>query len=191
MICNKLRYIYFFLFSCRCHPAFGFQDGYQLALGTDLTTFGLNLNAVEPLYPNFTSPFQENSLDDVPYKIPPSYHMNATTIKLDHFGKFQLETLFYMFYQMPKDIFQALAAQELYKRDWRYHGELKIWLKPRTQQEIMQAHPTVQFLYFDTKSFETRLFNAPQFRGNLLAGIVPEEEIRVRGPGGGPIGESS
>jgi hypothetical protein len=54
----------------------------------------------------------------------------------------------------------------------------------------MQAHPTVQFLYFDVKSFETRLFNA-QIRGNLLAGIIPEEEIRVRGPGGGPISESS
>lgn len=161
-----------------------------MSLGTDLTTFGLNLNAPELLYPSFTSPYQENSLDELSFKVPPSYQMNPPTIKLDHFGKFQLETLFYMFYQMPKDIFQALAAQELYKRDWRYHGELKIWLKPRSQQELMQAHPTVQFLYFDVKSFETRLFNA-QIRGNLLAGIIPEEEIRVRGPGGGPISESS
>ncbi len=167
------------------------KDGYALALGTDLTTFGLNLNATEVLFPTFTSPFQESGTDEVQYKIPASYQMNATTIKLDHFRKFQIETLFYMFYQMPKDIFQALAAQELYKRDWRYHGELKVWLKPRTQQELLQGHPTVQFLYFDIKSFETRLFNAQIRGGNLLAGIIPEEEIRVRGPGGGPIGESS
>ena len=84
---------------------------------------------------------------------------------------------------MPKDIIQALAAQELYKRDWRFHGELKIWLKPRTQQEMLQGHPTVQFLSFDPKAFETRLFNPPMpARANLLAGIVPEEEIRVKLP---------
>lgn len=82
---------------------------------------------------------------------------------------------------MPKDVLQACAAQELYRREWRYHSELKIWLKQRSQQEMMQAHPTVQFVFFEPKSWETRLFNA-QIRGNLSAGIVPEEEIRMKAP---------
>jgi CCR4-NOT transcription complex subunit 2 len=124
----------------------------------------------------------ENAQDELSQKIPQCYlSQHPQNIKLDQFSKFQLESLFYMFYQMPRDVFQALAAQELYKRDWRYHGELKIWLKPRTPQEIMQAHSTVQFFYFDAKTFETRLFNPPN-RSNLLAGIIPEEEIRVKVP---------
>lgn len=156
-----------------------------------MTTFGLNLNAVESLYPNFTSPLTDSSQNEDPqFKVPPCYMIHPASIKLEQFGKFQVETLFYMFYQLPKDVLQALAAQELYKRDWRYHSELMIWLKPRAQQDMMQAHPNIQFVYFDTKSWETRSFNAP-VRGNLVAGIVPEEEIRVKipGPGQGPLVE--
>lgn len=85
-----------------------------------------------------------------------------------------------MFYSMPKDILQACAAQELYRREWRYHEELKVWLKPRSPQELMQSHPSVQFLYFDCSVWETRLFTAP--RGNLAAGLLTEEDVRVKAP---------
>ena len=158
-----------------------------------MTTFGLNLNANETLYPNFTSPLSEAGQNEDPQvKVPQCYMIHPPSVKLDQFSKFQVETLFYMFYQLPKDILQALAAQELYKRDWRYHGELTMWLKPRSQQEMMQSHPNIQFVYFDTKAWETRPFNAP-IRGNLVAGIIPEEEIRVKipVPGQAPLVESS
>lgn len=50
-------------------------------------------------------------------------------LKTTHLSKFHLETLFFIFYSMPKDVLQAYAAQELYSREWRYHTELKTWLK--------------------------------------------------------------
>lgn len=60
------------------------------------------------------------------------YYNQPPVLKTTHLSKFHLETLFYIFYSMPKDVLQAYAAQELYSRDWRYHVELKIWLKRAT-----------------------------------------------------------
>lgn len=57
------------------------------------------------------------------------YYNQPPVLKMTHLSKFHLETLFYVFYSMPKDVLQAYAAQELYGREWRYHSELKIWLK--------------------------------------------------------------
>lgn len=59
----------------------------------------------------------------------PNCYYNPPIMKPNHFVKYQLETLFYVFYSMPKDIVQAYAAQELYARGWRYHSERSIWLK--------------------------------------------------------------
>jgi CCR4-NOT transcriptional regulation complex NOT5 subunit len=44
-----------------------------------------------------------------------------------HIDKFAVETLFYLFYGMPRDELQLRGAIELHKRDWRYHKELKLW----------------------------------------------------------------
>lgn len=169
------------------------QDAYLLAMGMDLTTFGLNLNSAESLYLTFTSPFADASTSEPQFQIPQCYNMHPPALKTEHLSKFHLETLFYMFYQMPRDILQAIAAQELYRRDWRYHAELRIWLKPRTAVEMSQSHNNIQFVYFDAKAWEVRLFNAAQVRGNLKAGLVSEEEIRVKPPlpGLAPIGEAS
>ena len=45
-----------------------------------------------------------------------------------------LETLFYIFYNMPRDTLQAYAATELYNRDWRYHKDLKLWFTKASRQ---------------------------------------------------------
>jgi CCR4-NOT transcription complex subunit 2 len=105
--------------------------------------------------------------------------MHPPSLKAEHLTKFQLETLFYMFYNMPKDLLQAFAAQELYRRDWKFHVELKIWLKIRSPQDLLQSHPNVQFVYFDSTTWETRLFTTP-YRGNLVAGLLSEDDIRVK-----------
>eukprot|EP01038_Epipyxis_sp_PR26KG_P006511 gene6511-8949_t len=158
------------------------KDVNTLSLGTDLTTFGLNLNSAESLYPSFSSPFADQITPPEPQFVTPScYLMHTPSLKSEHLSKFQIETLFYMFYSMPKDILQACAAQELYRREWKYHGELKIWLKPRGPQELTQSHPNVQFSYFDVASWETRLFNN-QIRGNIVQGLLTEEEVRVKVP---------
>lgn len=43
------------------------------------------------------------------------------------------ETLFCIFYQMPHDIMQEIAAQELNNRDWRWHRLLRQWLQKDTR----------------------------------------------------------
>ena len=149
------------------------RDLSLLALGCDLTSFGLNLNSTECLYSNFSSPFTSQSAGTEPnYTTPACYRMHPPTLKADHTSKFQVETLFYMFYAMPKDLLQATAAQELYQREWRYHGELRLWLKARTQQELMQSHSNVQYEYFDVNVWEARLFTNSQVKGNISSGFL-------------------
>ena len=153
------------------------RDLSTLALGADLTSFGLNLNSSECLYTSFVSPFAElNAHNEPQFTTPPCYLMPPPNFKPEHLSKFQIETLFYMFYSMPRDILQAFSSQELYRRDWRYHAELRIWLKPRSPQEMMQGHPGVQFVYFDVNTWEARLFTTT-FRGNIAAGLLTEEQL--------------
>jgi CCR4-NOT transcription complex subunit 2 len=156
------------------------RDRNTLSLGADLTTFGLNLNSNDCLYSSFTSPFTEQSGSTEPqFTTPSCYLMPPPTLKTDHLAKFQIETLFHMFYSMPRDLLQAVAAQELYRREWKYHSELRLWLKQRNPQELIQGHSNVQFLYFDVNNWEARLFTTV-YRGNINQGLLSEEEIKIR-----------
>lgn len=38
-----------------------------------------------------------------------------------------------IFYQWPRDVLQEMAAQTLYKRDWRWHKELRQWMMKDAQ----------------------------------------------------------
>ena len=80
--------------------------------------------------------------------------MQPPALKTGHLSKFQLETLFYIFYALPKDVLQAYAAQELYTREWRYHAESKLWFKRATPSEsgVVSGNGLSsggQFIYFD------------------------------------------
>lgn len=50
----------------------------SLALGSDLTTLGLNLNSPENLYPNFGGPWAETPCrpQDIDYHVPQEYLTN-------------------------------------------------------------------------------------------------------------------
>jgi hypothetical protein len=75
-----------------------------------------------PLYATFGSPWADIPCTrDPQFTLPQCYAMPPTALKTAHLEKFQLETLFYIFYAMPRDVLQAYAAQELYNRKWRYH----------------------------------------------------------------------
>lgn len=181
-----------------------------------------------PLHPTFASPWAEGSLTKEPqFALPLCYYNQPPVLKTTHLSKFHLETLFYIFYAMPKDVLQAYAAQELHGRDWRYHVDLKIWLKRATPADTALLAATSnnapvsvsstspgsgsigasvgaigsalassasagsigsssssagslgpQFLYFDTATWERRVFT-----GNIHAvstGLMSEEEIRVK-----------
>jgi len=130
-----------------------------LALGTDLTTLGLNLNSPECLYNTFASPFTDTPAHREPdYVLPSCYYvqppMQPPTSKMNLFSD---ETLFYLFYSMPNDLLQNAAAAELYHRDWRYHKELKIWLTRVPNNEPLSTTPTHErgsYIYFDANTWD-------------------------------------
>ncbi|KAI8373106.1 uncharacterized protein BYT42DRAFT_500689 [Radiomyces spectabilis] len=109
-------------------------DRSMLALGSDLTTLGLDLNTSDSIYSTFISPWSDTQtppgLNIEPgYYLPPCYrNVQATPAAHQRMRTFSDEILFYVFYCMPKDIAQEAAAQELYARNWRYHKELGLWL---------------------------------------------------------------
>lgn len=139
-----------------------------LSLGSDLTTLGLNLNSSECLYSTFASPWAEAPTTREPqFSLPLCYYMQPPPLKTSHLTKFQLETLFYVFYAMPKDVLQSYAAQELYNREWQYHPELKLWFKRGSPADGVAVNSN-QFIYFDINSWECRIFfgnNSPNGGG--------------------------
>lgn len=160
-------------------------DRNALALGSDLTTLGLNLNSSKSLYSKFSSPWVDgHSATEPQFNLPSCYHMQTPPpLKHAHLQKFQLETLFLIFYSMPKDILQAYAAQELYHRDWRYHTDLKLWFRRATPQDLPQVHADraqSQFVFFDINSWECRLFSG--IAHVVSAGLMSEEDVNVRLP---------
>ena len=67
------------------------------------------------LYPTFASPWAESPLPRKPEEVfPACYYVRPLSPRASHLGKVQLETLFYIFYNMPKDTMQVSAAKELY-----------------------------------------------------------------------------
>jgi len=160
-------------------------DRNALALGSDLTMLGLNLGSSEHIYNTFSGPWSESSgnTKEPHYQLPDCYYMQPPALKTGHLQQFQPETLFYIFYALPKDVLQAYAAQELYTREWRYHGDLKLWFKRVSPADGIPAQPSAgqQYLYFDINSWEKRLFNG-NMNQNVTGGFLSDEDVRVRFP---------
>lgn len=173
-------------------------DRNRLALGSDLTVLGLNLNSSDVLYSTFGGPFSDKPATKEPhYQLPMCYYMQPPALKTGHLSKFQLETLFYIFYALPKDVLQAYAAQELYTREWRYHVESKLWFKRATANSASEttgggnsgstnnssSSPAVvpgQFIYFDINTWERRMYG--NVNTNIAGGFLPEDDVRVKFP---------
>ena len=116
-----------------------------LALGTDLTTLGLNLNSADSLWKTFASPWADAPSAGEPELSLPDCFVSQQPPRLQPqlLQRFQLETLLYAFYSMPGDEGQLYAAEELYSRGWLYHKELKLWLA--RVQDAAVAEKTAQF----------------------------------------------
>lgn len=154
-------------------------DRNALALGSDLTTLGLNLNSSEHLYSTFAGPWSDAPTTREPqYQLPMCYYMQPPALKTGHLSKFQLETLFYIFYALPKDVLQAYAAQELYAREWKYHVDLKLWFKRASPADGVPV-TTIQYIYFDINTWERRMFNSNMHQ-NITNGLLPEDDVRVK-----------
>uniref|UniRef100_A0A8C8LP56 CCR4-NOT transcription complex subunit 2 n=2 Tax=Oncorhynchus TaxID=8016 RepID=A0A8C8LP56_ONCTS len=98
----------------------------HLALGSDLTTLGLNLNS-----PDLPPPGHQHYPDHthIPHTKPylTNIHIRdkLAAIKLARYGE---DLLFYLYYMNGGDLLQLLAAVELFNRDWRYHKEERVWI---------------------------------------------------------------
>ncbi|QMW30000.1 hypothetical protein G4B84_005335 [Aspergillus flavus NRRL3357] len=106
-------------------------DVAALAVGQDLMTLGLDLNQPEPLHTSFASPFVA-SMTGVPleqdFALPSCYNVANIQPLQSRIASFSDETLFYIFYSMPRDIMQEVVAEELMGRKWRYHKIERCWL---------------------------------------------------------------
>ncbi|CAJ1400931.1 unnamed protein product [Effrenium voratum] len=88
---------------------------------------------------------------DPDYNLPHSYYMNPPVMKQGHLQKFAVETLFYMFFNMPKELYQASSAVELYSRGWRYHKVEKTWFALQEDQAR-----NLRWVYFDPNTWEKK-----------------------------------
>lgn len=128
-----------------------------LSLGTDLTTLGLNLNSPDALWKTF-SPWAEGPLkQEIDARIPDSFLAPAPQLVAEHWQYFKPDTLFYIFYGMPGDDSQLRAAEELTRRGWMYHKELKTWLTrvPSTEPDRKAERAEIgSYLVFDVSKWE-------------------------------------
>ncbi|CAD2104316.1 CCR4-NOT transcription complex subunit 2, putative [Plasmodium vinckei] len=132
----------------------------KLSLGTDLTTLGLNLNSPDFIFPSFTSPISDNPTMKDDYFVRPESYMNTQfQVRLSLLLKLQTETLFYIFYNLPRDILQVYAASELYIRKWLYHIRYKKWFTPNTTNNLTQIEKCSSWIYFDPSAWSKKNYN--------------------------------
>ncbi|GAA6016166.1 hypothetical protein JCM11491_003749 [Sporobolomyces phaffii] len=136
-------------------------DQGMLALGNDLTNLGLDLGAPDNLYSNFITPWSDSKTAQVlniepEYTLPSCYNVQPPPANTK-IGNFSDETLFFIFYSQPRDAMQEMAAHELYKHNWRYHKELKLWLTKEAGTEPVQKTATFErgsYIFFDPVLWE-------------------------------------
>ncbi|WCJ41160.1 NOT2 / NOT3 / NOT5 family [Euphorbia peplus] len=131
----------------------------SLALGIDLTTLGLNLNSTENLHKTFGSPWaDEPAKGDPEFSVPQCYYAKQPpALHQGYFSKFTVETLFYIFYSMPKEEAQLYAANELYNRGWFYHKDIRLWfIRVPNVEPLVKTNTYERGSYhcFDPNSFE-------------------------------------
>ena len=137
-------------------PDFG-----MLTLGTDLEKLGLDLGSSNSLHSSFVTPWadaeQLATVNIEPeYQLPSCYNVQPPPAS-SKVGAFSDETLFFIFYSQPRDSMQEAAAEQLYKRNWRYHKDLHLWLTKDVGSEPSQKTATYErgsYIFFDPNTWE-------------------------------------
>ncbi|EPZ35877.1 hypothetical protein ROZALSC1DRAFT_26941 [Rozella allomycis CSF55] len=132
------------------------QDLNMLALGCDLSSLGLNINSTEPLHTSFHLPWSD-ARHNLDYILPSCYNVQPPPSAVHKIHAFSDETLFYIFYSMPRDALQEAAANELHQRSWKYHKELKLWFMKDPSVELTAKTPNMErgtFIFFDVSRWE-------------------------------------
>ncbi|XP_065427231.1 CCR4-NOT transcription complex subunit 2 isoform X1 [Chrysemys picta bellii] len=159
----------------------------HLALGSDLTTLGLNLNSPENLYPKFASPWASSPCrpQDIDFHVPSEYLTNIhirdklAAIKLGRYGE---DLLFYLYYMNGGDVLQLLAAVELFNRDWRYHKEERVWITRAPGMEPTMKTNTYErgtYYFFDCLNWR-KVAKVPRSCHSQEAGVEDGMNVRAR-----------
>jgi CCR4-NOT transcription complex subunit 2 len=154
-------------------------DHNPFVIGHDLTTLGFDLNRTdgEPLYKYMSVPFDDASGNPprpaIPeFSLPASYNVTNVPPILSKMGQMAEETLLYIFYMEVRDLKQELAAEELFKRDWRWNTKTKEWIQK--DLSIMRPEPLNDksergfYFYWDTASWSKRSVSFISFRYALI-----------------------
>lgn len=112
------------------------------------------------LHSSFITPWADsdpsNSNIEPEYSLPPCYNVQPPPAS-GKVGNFTDETLFFIFYSQPRDAMQEAAAEQLYKRNWRYHKDLHLWLTKDVGSEPSQKTATYErgsYIFFDPNAWE-------------------------------------
>ncbi|CAD6195346.1 unnamed protein product, partial [Caenorhabditis auriculariae] len=88
-----------------------------------------------PVWKTFAGPFRANPLSAIEItaeEFPPEYYLSPIIepkVSDNMIQKIGSQELLYMFYNMPRELWQEKAARELYCRNWRYNVREKFWLR--------------------------------------------------------------
>lgn len=110
-----------------------------------------------PLINTFGSAFDDRPV--IPeFTVPPAYHVINVPPLMNQLQSFTDETLIMIFYTMPKDVLQEHAANALFKRDWRWHTELRQFMQKdatNAQQptRISDKEERGYYIFFDVNSW--------------------------------------
>lgn len=141
-------------------------DMSSLSVGKDL----LSLRNRDTSASNLLSPFSDmpRSPSERPeFSLPRSYFVGKPILKASHLQKFSLGTLFYIFYNVVGERLQALAAEELYRREWLYESKCSLWY-------VLQGG---EWKVFDLSRWETVACPPPQ-----NPAFLPKEEVKASKP---------
>lgn len=85
-------------------------------------------------------------------KHPPYYPVNPPSVFENPilYDKFDVDTLFFIFYHQPRTLQQYLAAKELKKQSWRFHKKYLTWFQRFEEPRIVNDdYEQGTYIYFD------------------------------------------
>lgn len=83
----------------------------------------------------------------------PSYYPSKPPVVFDNpaiFERFDIDTLFFIFYYQQKTLQQYFAARELKKQSWRFHKKYLTWFQRHEEPKaITEDYEQGTYIYFD------------------------------------------
>uniref|UniRef100_A0A0N5AGC6 NOT2_3_5 domain-containing protein n=1 Tax=Syphacia muris TaxID=451379 RepID=A0A0N5AGC6_9BILA len=130
--------------ACVLHHIYGSEEDDAvrlLMLGLSCAKLGMERNNLVDWYPTFGGPWAAAPCKarDLDVKVPSEYLTNVMirgklpNIRLNNLSE---DTLFFLFYNFPGEVYQRAAACELFNRNWRYHKIKRVWLTRTKPGEV-------------------------------------------------------